>query len=54
MSVLGEIFAFYKDGRLVHLHTDRGVFEAWLRDSAWLYPSDRCEIVRYVRESAIE
>lgn len=45
-----EIFAFYRDGLLHHLHTDRSVFEKWMTDSAWLYPRDRCEVVRYLPE----
>jgi hypothetical protein len=47
-----EVFLFYRDKQLHHIHTDRKVFEKWMADSAWQYPPDRCEIVRYVPESS--
>jgi hypothetical protein len=48
LDALEEIFVFYRDGQPFHLHTDRGVFEEWMKTKAWLYPPGRCEIVRYV------
>jgi len=43
-----EVFLFYRNKELHHIHRDRKVFEQWMENSAWLYPPDRCEIVRYV------
>jgi hypothetical protein len=48
-----QIFAFYRDGQLHHLHTDRKVFEQWMEKSPWLYPPDRCEIVRFVPDRPV-
>ena len=43
-----EVFLFYRNKELHHIHRDRKVFEQWMENSTWLYPPDRCEIVRYV------
>jgi hypothetical protein len=43
-----EVFLFYRDKQLHHIHTDRKVFEDWMEKASWQYPPDRCEIVRYV------
>jgi hypothetical protein len=43
-----EVFLFYRDKQLFHIHTDRRVFEGWMEKQAWQYPPERCEIVRYV------
>lgn len=46
-----ELFVFYRDGAPFHIHSDRGVFENWMKSSTWLYPPERCEIVRFVPDA---
>jgi len=48
MSVISELFCFYRRGEMVHVHCDRSVFERWLKDSPTQYPPAECEIVRFV------
>lgn len=46
----GELFVFYRRGQPVHIHSDRGVFDGWLKKQAWLYPASECEIARFLPE----
>lgn len=48
---LTELFVFYRDGVPHHYHSDRSVFEKWMTESAWMFPRDRCEVVRFVPDS---
>jgi hypothetical protein len=48
MTKLSELFVFYMDGVPHHYHSDRSVFDGWMRDKPWLYPPNRCEIARFV------
>lgn len=41
------LFAFYRDGQHLHTHSDIRVFEGWLSHSPWLYPPERCCVVKY-------
>lgn len=51
-SYAPEVFLFYRDGQLHHIHRDRTVFETWIEKSPWQYPPERCEIVRYVPDAS--
>jgi len=47
-----QLFVLYRNGHPVHIHSERKVFEDWMKTAAWLYRPSECEIVRFVPDAS--